>query len=149
VGQILETPAAQHMNLLLSSVCFWYRILAFSPGCPGTHYVVKAGLKLIHSSWFCCPSSGVIHLNHYAWFNNLKPKIKNQKSQNLTLLHCTHKSAARRIETKRASYLCLFQFMLHKSFSLCRLFVWECLKCTVRNWSDLWWSEQMSSVGNW
>jgi hypothetical protein len=22
VGQILETPAAQHMNLLLSSVCF-------------------------------------------------------------------------------------------------------------------------------
>ena len=136
VDQILETPAAPHVNLLLPSVCFWYRILAFSPGCPGTHYVVKAGLKLIHSSWSCCPSSGVIHLNHYAWFNNLKPKTKNPKSQNLTLLHCTHKLVAR-IEKRREP-------LTYAYSNSCFINLFYSPGCSFGNvWNALWGTDQI------
>ena len=58
---------------------------------------------------------------------NQEPKIS---KPDLITLH-TQIGSEKNRKTKRASYL--LQFVLSKSFSLCRLFVWECLKCTVRN----------------
>jgi hypothetical protein len=42
------------------------RVSLCSPGCPGTHSVDQAGLKLRNLP-LCLPSAGIKGMRHYAW----------------------------------------------------------------------------------
>jgi hypothetical protein len=45
-------------KLIFCSV-FWVRVSLYSPGCPGTHSVDQAGLKLTEIICLCLPSAGI------------------------------------------------------------------------------------------
>jgi hypothetical protein len=56
-----STPA----YLLLLLFCFRDRVSLCSPGCPGTHSVVQAGLELKRSACLCLLSTGIKGVCHW------------------------------------------------------------------------------------
>jgi hypothetical protein len=53
------------IDWLIDWLFFWDRVSLYSPGCPGTHFVDQAGIKL-RSACLCLPSAGIKGVRYHA-----------------------------------------------------------------------------------